>query len=350
MMFLVKLIDVFVGIMLFLFKGERRAGSATPLVLGTLGIVLHVAGLGIAIGIPKGWYLMRTSPYVAEMTNASGLSSGDPVYVAGVPAGRVENIGLAGDHVRIDFRLDNGQPLGNQTTATVRLKTVLGKRYLEVVPAGVVLEGENLIPRSRTTVPYSLDEVSADATDAADNVDLDSVKAMMSTLSQVMPEDSEQLGAALAGISGASAAFAQNGEQMDQLLVMSRTLSDLMVAQTDSLMTTAANAQSIVRTLAVRKEALTQLIDHLTTITATLAQSFTRNEEVFGQMVTNLVHVTDTLKRNVEQIDLLLTRLPSSLRKVTDATGNGTWADVTAPAAVLPDNLLCAIGVMGGCR
>ncbi|NLU81704.1 MCE family protein [Rhodococcus sp. HNM0569] len=348
-MFLVKIIDVVVAVALFLFRGEGRRNPSMPLILGTVGIVLLVVGLLAAVGLPRGWYVLRTSPYTAEMANASGLSGGDPVYVAGVPAGRVENIELAGTHVDVEFRLDDGQPLGNQTTATVRLKTVLGKRYLEVVPGGVV-DDEKVIPLSRTTVPYSLDEVSADATDAAQNIDVESLEAMMTTLTQVMPNDPDQLGRALAGMSGASAAFARNGEQVDQLLSMSRNLSDLAVRQSESLTTTAANAQAIVGMLAVRRQALSELVDNLTSVTRTLAQSFTDNQEVFGQMVSNLEQVTATLERNLADIDAIMTKVPPSLRKVTDATGNGNWADVTSPSAVIPDNLLCVVGVMQGCR
>ena len=79
MMFLVKLIDVFVGIMLFLFKGDRRrSGSGTALALGSLGIFVLVVGLGAALGIPKLWYNVRTSAYTAELANASGLSDTPP--------------------------------------------------------------------------------------------------------------------------------------------------------------------------------------------------------------------------------------------------------------------------------
>lgn len=355
MMFVVRVIDVVVGAWLFLIRGERRPGSGTPLALGTIGIVLLVAGLVAALGIPKLWYLSRTSPYVAELANASGLSDGDPVYVAGVPAGRVETIELAADHVRVDFRLDDGQPLGNRTTATVRLETVLGKRYLEVVPAGVVTEGNidaaaSVIPLARTTVPYSLDDVSQDATDAATQIDAASLEAMMTTLSEVMPDDPEQLGRALAGISGASAVVSRNAEQIDQLLVMSRSLSDIAVRQSDSLTTTVANAQTIVRTLAVRREVLTKLVENLRSVLSTLATTYTEHEEEFGQMTANLVEVTDTLQRNADHIGQILDKLPRALRAATDATGNGAWTDVTAPAAVVPDNLLCALGVMQGCR
>ncbi|MGW6694994.1 MCE family protein [Rhodococcus sp. NPDC054953] len=347
-MFLVKVIDTVVGVALFLFKGDRR-NSATPMALGVLGIVVLVAGLFVAVGAPRVWYQHRTQPYVAELANASGLSGGDPVYVAGVPAGRVEAIELADDHVRVDFRLDSGQPVGNQSTATVRLKTVLGKRYLEVVPAGVD-DGRNLIPLARTTVPYSLDDVSRDATAAADGLDLDAMRAMLTTLSQVLPEDSDQVGRALTGISAASAAFADNGEQIDQLLTMSRSLSDLLVRQSDSVANTAANAQTIASILAVRKQALTDLVDNLGAILATLSATMTEHEDEFGPMVANLVAVTDTLKANAANIDQMLVKLPAALRGATDATGNGAWTDVNAPAAVLPDNLLCAIGVMQGCR
>ncbi|MCL2535913.1 MAG: MCE family protein [Nocardiaceae bacterium] len=355
-MFLTKIVDGVVGTWLFLVRGERRPGSGTPLVLGAVGIVALVLGLAAAIGIPKAWYLARTSPYTAELANASGLSGGDPVYVAGVPAGRVEDIVLAGDHVRVDFRLDDGQPLGNRTTATVRLKTVLGKRYLEVVPAGVVDEDRSdgsspdVIPLLRTTVPYSLDDVGRDATDAAQQIDTKSLEAMMTTLSQVMPDDPEQLAKALAGISGASAAVAQNGEQIDQLLTLSRSLSDLAVRQQESLTTTLSNAQTIIHTLAVRKQVLARLVENLRSVLATTASSFSAQQDQFSKMTDNLVEVTTTLQQNADNIDRILTRLPPALRSATDATGNGNWTDVTAPAAVVPDNLLCTLGVMQGCR
>lgn len=348
-MFLVKIIDVFVGIVRFLFTGDRRGNSGTPLALGALGIAVLLIGLVGALAIPRLWYQSNTHAYEAQMANASGLSGGDPVYVAGVPAGRVEAVRLAGDHVVVDFRLDKGQPLGNRTTATVRLKTVLGKRYLEVVPGGVD-EGQRVIPLARTTVPYSLDEVSQDATAAAAGLDVDAMREMMTTLSQVLPEDSEQLGKTLAGISGASAVFAQNGEQIDQLLVMSRQLSDLVAGQEESLVATLGSASTVVEILAVRKEALTQMVDNLGGILATLADSFQDNDVRFSQMVANLTAVTGTLKDNVASIDGLMARLPAALRSATDATGNGPWTDVTAPSAIIPDNLLCLLGVMQGCE
>lgn len=350
MMFLVKLIDVFVGALEFLFGfGRRQNTSHMPLVLGTIGIVVLVVGLGAAIGIPRFWYQARTEAYTAEFANAAGLATGDPVYVAGVPAGRVENIVLAGDHVDVEFRLDRNRTVGNTSTASVRLETVLGKRYLDVRPGGVD-DGADTIPLDRTTVPYSLDEVGAGAERVSQELDLDAMEQMMTTLSQVMPSDSDQVERTLTGISAASAAFGRHSEQFDQLLEMSRRLSVMAVGQQDSLVETAVDARTLVQTMSVRKEALTGLANNLRAVIATLSQTFTENREEADRLVANLTAVTATLQQNSDNVAALMIQLPPALRTVTDATGNGTWADVTTPAAVLPDNLLCAMGVMQECR
>jgi len=70
-MFLVRLIDVFVGILEFVFKSDKRAQGASAAVLGTAGIITLVALLLIAIGIPHWHYQARTQPYTAELGNAA---------------------------------------------------------------------------------------------------------------------------------------------------------------------------------------------------------------------------------------------------------------------------------------
>ena len=172
----------------------------------------------------------------------------------------------------------------------------------------------------------------------------------MTTLSQVMPSDSGEIERTLTGISAASSAFGRHSGQFDQLLEMSRRLSEMAVAQQDLVVETAVDARTLVQTMAVRKEALTGLANNLRAVITTLSQTFTENREEADRLVANLTAVTATLQRNSENLASLMTQLPPALRTVPDATGNGTWDDVTTPAAVLPDNLLCAIGVMQECR
>lgn len=350
-MFLVKLIDLFVSVLLFLFKGERNRHPSIPFALGSIGTAGLILVLVVSIGVPRLSYQLRTTDYAAEMANASGLVSGDPVYVAGVPAGRVEQITLAVNHVRVDFRLDSAQPLGNRTTATVRLRTVLGKRFLDVMPAGPTHPDDpRVIPLGRTTVPYSLDEVGRQAQRSADGVDREMLAQMMRAVKEAMPGDNAELGTALTGVSAASAAMAKNGANVDELLRISRTVSTLMVEQTDSLANTAAYAQRIVSTLAARRQALTAIVDNLSAVLRQLSSVYGAKQADFASLIAGLVRVTETLKTNAANIDRVLTTLPPAMRAVVNSTGNGRWADVNSPSVVMPDNLLCALNVQRECR
>ena len=350
MMFLVKLIDLVVGMVLFLFTGERRNTPAIPLALGAVGTAALVVLMAVSVGVPRVAYHARTDAFAVELANAAGLTTGDPVYVAGVPAGRVEAVELAGDRVHVDFRLDRSQPLGNQTTATVRLRTVLGKRYLDVMPAGPVDPGDSqLIPLARTTVPYTLDDVGRKAATAAEGIDTQPLADAMRTLTESMPADNTDLSRALAGISAASAIFARNGDKIDELLRISRSLSDLLARQSDTLGATATDVTHLVAALADRRQTLGTIVDRLTSLLHELSTVYAAKQQDFGTVVAGLRRVTDTLRSNAGQIDAMLTKLPASIRAVVNATGNGNWADVNSPSIVMPDNLLCALNVQREC-
>ena len=93
---------------------------------------------------------------------------------------------------------------------------------------------------------------------------------------------------------------------------------------------------------------LTRLVDNLRIVLDQMATTFPKIP--MGDLVNNIASVTTTLKSNVTTIDGILKQLPPAMRTITDATGNGNWADVVSPSAVIPDNMLCLLGVMQGCR
>lgn len=351
MMLLVKLIDLFVGAVLFLFSKQRRHNPSVPLALGTIGTLALILVTLATVALPRAWYYVRTQEYTAELANASGLTARDPVYIAGVPAGQIDRITLAGDHVRVGFRLDSRQSLGDRTTATVRLRTVLGKRFFDIMPAGVAQPGSpTVIPLARTTVPYSLEDVGRKAIDAAAGVDQQALTQAMRTVSDSLPADNTDLRTALAGIGSASAVFADNGEKLDALLRVSRSLSDLFVEQNDNLVDTLSGTKAIVRSLTARRQALGQVVGNLSLVLDQLSTAYRDRQAEFGELITRLSAVTATLKNNAERIDQTLLKMPAAIRAITNATGNGNWADVNSPSIVMPDNLLCALNIQRECR
>lgn len=332
-----------------IFSG-RHDRNADPIVLGVVGMIVVAAVMLGALALPQLTYLFRTQGYTAEFANAAGLAPNDPVYVAGVPAGRVEGMEIAGDRILVDFRIDRSQDLGDRTTAEIKLKTILGKRYLSVTPAGAGELTEDRIPLSRTTVPYSLDELTTDAQSVADGLDIEALESMMQTLTDTMPSDSRQVSDALAGVEATSEMLVRNDARITSLLRSAKSLTSMVTAQSEDVSALVQNATAVVGILAARKEALVQLVEDLRELTETTAGFLTDSSSEIDLLLVNLESVTGTLSANAANIDAILTKLPAGLRAATDASGNGNWVDVHAPAGPIPDNALCAIGVMEGCK
>ena len=90
--------------------------------------------------------------YSAQFSEAGGLKPNDEIRVAGVRVGQVRKVELEGTHVRVDFVVDKGVKLGDQTGAEMKIKTLLGQKYLKLNPAGC-RSSSRPAPRSRWPGP-----------------------------------------------------------------------------------------------------------------------------------------------------------------------------------------------------
>ncbi|MBK0867791.1 MCE family protein [Saccharopolyspora sp. HNM0986] len=330
---------------------RRNRFRNNPLAVGTAGIVVLLLLLGTVVAVPQLSFRLRTREYTAEFANAAGLTTDAQVHVAGVPAGRISAMELAGDRVRVRFRLDRSQRLGEATSASVRLATVMGTRYLAIEPAGMgELPAGAVIPRDRTRVPYSLDELGSDATGTTEELDLGALRGMMRTLQQTTPEDPELLGRALTGISGAAELVGRHDQQLDQLLHGARSTTSALVSQQDTLVQLLGDADVITRTLSERRDTIRQLITDVESLTSQLDGFLADNSAKLGPLLTDLHAITAALRRDERAIGETIAKLAPAGKPLANATGNGSWGDVSGPAGPLPDNLLCVAGLVEGCR
>ena len=144
-----------------------------------LGLIATIIGVVLLIGALD---LGRTR-YHAEFAQAADLRPGNLVTVAGVSVGNVESLSLAGDRVRVAFKIRNDVQLGRDSHAAIKMTTLLGNRYLELSPAGTGTLHSGTIPLTNTAVPYNLQEALADATTTFDAVDADRVASSLTTAS-----------------------------------------------------------------------------------------------------------------------------------------------------------------------
>jgi virulence factor Mce-like protein len=114
-----------------------RRSRVNPIVAGVAAGVLIglVVSLMATINLTYGAPWAPTHTMVAQVTDADSMSVGSDVRIAGRLVGQVISVQAAGDHTDITFHVDSADwPLPADTTANVRLATLLGQKYVQLNP------------------------------------------------------------------------------------------------------------------------------------------------------------------------------------------------------------------------
>jgi len=138
--------------------GEDRA-RRQEIAVG-LFVIAAVAGLVYLSFRIGGGRPPRASSYVLLFDSALGLQRDNMVTVAGVRVGLVEAISVQEGRARVDVAVDPDLVLFRDATAAVRARTLLGEKYVELIPGSA--ESDHLPAGSviGTTVPtVEIDQV-----------------------------------------------------------------------------------------------------------------------------------------------------------------------------------------------
>ncbi|RPI14239.1 MAG: MCE family protein [Ignavibacteriae bacterium] len=98
-------------------------------------VVLAVVILLYGIAFLKSFKVdVETNDLIAYFTDINGLKEGDPVSVNGVPKGKVTAIDLAGDSVKVSFRLGKDVLLKKDYNITVAMIELMSGKQIAIKP------------------------------------------------------------------------------------------------------------------------------------------------------------------------------------------------------------------------
>ncbi len=240
-----------------LFGRRRTLDDYNPAVLGSLAIVVLVVAIGAALGINS--LNVGEKRVQADFAQAAQLGTGDQVTVAGVPVGHVADMRLAGDHVAVTLSIGDHVHLGSETRASIKLTTLLGNRYVELVPDGPgTLSGR--IPLARTSVPYDLQSALSDATTTFDQVDADQAARALTDLSGQLNGLPQLVPSVLQNIETLSTVISQRRGQIGALLDSTSRLTGVIDGQRANLGALFTQGSDLLREILSRKQAIETVV------------------------------------------------------------------------------------------
>ena len=312
-----------------------------------------VFGLVIAVIVIFGLVRVTSGSgdYRAELSHASGLRTGDEVRVAGIPVGKVTGIRLDGDKAIVTFTVKPSVALHTDARAAVKMATLLGQNYFEVLPGkGPALRAGGTIRVSHTTPAYTISDVVTKANSTLHGLDMDTLDKAITTLSTELDGDPAVTSAALSGVTSLSRTVAGKDEQIGRLLTSLRRVTDTVHGQQSELDELMTDSDTVLSMITRRRDTLRELLANAEQVSVGLASLADKNDEQVHQMLQQFKVVLTVLDKNADSLDQTLKKIGPQARYFANATGNGPWIDVYAPYFLFPDNLFCPLVNPADCR
>jgi phospholipid/cholesterol/gamma-HCH transport system substrate-binding protein len=323
-----------------------REKNPIPIAIG--GIVLIVGLLVATFNLDKlpipGLGGQRT--YKAAFTQAAGIAKENEVRVAGVRVGSVTDVKLDIENKRVLVTFEvKGVDLGDETKASIELKTLLGTKYLELTPAGggKLAEG-SVIPLDRTTVPFQIYEAFNQLSETVNDVDTDQLAKALEVLSETFRDTKGNARSALTGLSALSKTISSRDAELEALLENTKKVTAVLAARDSELTKLIADADLVMRVIIQRRQLISALLDDTSRLARELTDLVRDNRAVVDPLLHNLHNVIQVLKANLSSLDKSVAALGPFARYATNAVGNGTWLDVYSENLVVSDQILCSLG------
>jgi phospholipid/cholesterol/gamma-HCH transport system substrate-binding protein len=207
--------------------------------------------------------------------DAASISPGDTVRIAGIIVGKVKDLSIEPDQVRVRASVDRDAFVGDQSQVQVRMLTVVGGYYLTIDSLGDAPLGSRPIPLNRVTMPYSLIRTLADSTKITNNVATQPISESMNQVQQ--------------GLTGT------NTDALTQLLNAGNAISRTMERQRGQLSSILEMSNEYISKLNNNRELLEYLLKRVAILEETLVlygQGFAQAFDGLGEIGHRLESIT----------------------------------------------------------
>lgn len=276
-----------------------------------------------------------TNSYAAVFTDASGMTPGDDVRVAGVRVGRVDKIERDGTLARVYFRVQRAQPLFHNTIASVTYQNIIGQRYLGLAQGRAEdarkLPDRGEIPVERTNpsldVSYMLNgfeplfaELDPEQVDNLSNATVLALQGNQASMLTLITQASE-LAEMFAGPDEVLSTLITN---LDRLMVdlakQSDNVSAMIQQSKDTMVTLADRRDELVTTVGDINRTMARL--------ATIVDNVAPDAQAFVERQPGLLNYG--INDGRERFAYMAANLPYVMQGLARVSQSGTYIDVYA--------------------
>jgi len=311
-------------------KQIDRESMSALVKLGFFFAATGLATLVLALTLSNGSFGSRTT-YHAMFSDATGVTKGDDVRIAGVAVGSVKSVKIVDqDKALVTFGVDPKVPLTANTNVTIKFRNLVGQRYMALTQgaegAKATLKPNSTIPMSRTTEALDL------------NVLLKGFKPVFQALSpgdtnkfayeivQTLQGESGNVENLLARTSSLTNTLAGRDKLIGDVIDNLSAVLDTVGSRDRELDDTIVTLQQFVTGLKDDRHAILDSVDSISDLTDQTSDLLVQGRPALSEDITQLRALTKNLstKKNLATLDTSLRILPIKLSKLGNLASSGS--------------------------
>ena len=310
--------------------GGRSFASRDPLTIGAIGLVVIGILLWAAFNAQRLPIIDGGTQYNAIFSEASGLQPDDEVRIAGVKVGTVTGVSLSGTDdsaVKVAFRVKHAF-VGDQTQAVIQIKTLLGRKYLELDSQGTGKQNpKHEIPLSRTITPYDIYPAFSDLTKTVGDIDTKQLSQSLTAIADTFRDTPQSVGRTLDGLSRLSNTIASRDQALKTLLASANSVTGVLGDRDAQISKLLSDGGLLLQELNFRRDAIRTLLLNTSQLSLQISGLVRDNQQTLKPALDQLKAVLDILQRNQDNLDRGISLLAPFYRVFANTLGNGRWFD-----------------------
>jgi phospholipid/cholesterol/gamma-HCH transport system substrate-binding protein len=298
-----------------------------PAVIGAISLAVIALLVLLAFNASSLPLIGGGTVYRAQFSEAAGLKTDDPVRIAGVKVGKVEGLQLEDGAVTVEFRVRDAF-VGDRSEAAIKIETVLGAKYLALVPRGESALGPgDRIPVDRTASPYDVVEAFSGLATTVDTIDTGQLARSFAVLSDTLSGTPDEVRTSLDGLSRLSQTIASRDAQLKQLLTATRDVTQVLADRNGEFTKLIVDSNTLLTAVQQRRALIDSILTSTQKLSTQLSGLVQDNTAALTPALAQLSTVTDILERNRQALGSTVEKLAPFVRVFTNTLGNGRWFD-----------------------
>ena len=295
-----------------------------PVPIGAIGLFIILAMLFLAFNASSLPFLNGGKTYHADFADAAGLKKGDDVRINGVKVGSVTSVDLVGAKVRVGLRVSTSRTVGSDSRADIKIKTLLGQKYVSLEPSGSVPLDTD-IPLARTTTPLDVTQAFNGLGERAGKIDTTQLARAFDTIAATFKDTPPYVQSSLRGLRRLSTSVASRDTALQQLLARTNGVTQTLASRDADVAKLINDSNLILQTVYQQRAVIHQLLVDTARVSQQLSSLVRENRAVIGPALNNLNRTLTILQRNQDGLDQTIHLAAPFIRDFTDVLGNGRW-------------------------